>query len=311
MAKNKPTKQHYVPTCYLREFVDPKDGLLWIFSKDGKSVRRQKPEKTFTSKHLYTIDVKGNKDYKIEQTLANIEGNYAGIFQSKIKERLPLSDYEHIVLCVFVAAQLQRTLSMKKNQEGFVQQIIDHGRQLLMVHGRGTNSKQIREWESYKNDIHKLQLVEGLPFLTNILYKMSVAFICSANPKKHWFITSDDPCTLFNPDLQWQRFYGPGFGQKNVQLTLPLSPEITVLFCWANYHGYSLADGHTVEEMMNRMTRGHCYKEFVLPSGSKKWIWFSRVPLDPIFLIKMIKTRLRFLLHDAKTWWRMRKYKKL
>jgi hypothetical protein len=308
MAKNKPIKQHYVPACYLREFVDPSDGLLWVFSKDGKSVRRQKPEKTFTSNHLYTINIRGDKNYRIEQTLSNIEGNYAGIFQNKIKKKLPLTDYEHIVLCVFVAAQLQRTLRMKKNQENFIQQIVEHGQQMAMVHN--ADFKQRQKWESHKNDIHKLQLIEGLPFLTNILYQMSVAFICSANPQKHWFITSDDPCTLFNPDLQWQRFYGPGFGQKNVQLTMPLSPEITVLFCWANYHGYSLADGHTVEEMMNRMTRGHCYKEFVSPFGNKKWVWFSRIPLDPIFLIKVIRTKLRFFLHDAKAKWRRRKYKR-
>ncbi len=308
--KSNPKRQHYVPACYLREFVDPRDGLLWVFSKDGKNVRRQKPEKTFTSNHLYTINISGNKDYRIEQTLSNIEGNYAGIFQNKIKKKLPLTDYEHIILCVFVAAQLQRTLRMKKNHENFIQQIIEHGKQLLIVHGKDTNSKQMQEWESYKNDIHKLQLLDGLPFLTNILHQMSVAFVCSANAQKHWFITSDDPCTLFNPDLQWQRFYGPGFGQKNVQLTMPLSPEITVLFCWANYHGYSFANAHTVEEMMNRMTRGHCHKEFVSPSGNRKWVWFSRVPLDPIFLIKVLKTRFRFFLHDIKAKWRRRKYKR-
>jgi len=303
-----PKNQHYVPACYLREFVDQRDGLLWIFSKDGKNVRRQKPEKTFTSKHLYTINIKGNKDYHVEQTLSNIEGNYASIFKNKIKKRLPLNDYEHIVLCVFVAAQLQRTLRMKKNQENFIQQIIEHGQQMAMAHN--ADFKEKKEWESYKNDIHKLQLVEGLPFLTNILYQMSIAFICSVNPKRNWFITSDDPCNLFNPDLQWQRFYGPGFGQKNVQLTMPLSPEITVLFCWANYHGYSLADSHTVEDMMNRMTRGHCYKEFVSPSGKKKRVWFRMFPLDPFFLLKVAKTRLRFLVHDLKAKWRQRKYKR-
>jgi hypothetical protein len=310
MAKNKPTKQHFVPRCYLSEFADPNDGLLWIFSKDGKNLRRSNPKKTFVSNNLYTIKIKGIKDYRIEQTLSSIEGRYATIFKDKIKKKLPLSDYEHIILCIFVAAQLQRTLSMKKNQENFIQQIIDHGKQLLMVHGRDTNSKQIQEWKAYKNDIHKLQLVEGLPFLTDVLYKMSIAFICSANPKKHWFITSDDPCTLFNPDLQWQH-HGPGFGQKNVQLTMPLSPEIMVLFCWANYHGYSLVDAHTVEEMMNRMARGHCYKEFVSPSGNKKWIWFSRVPLDLMFIIKAMKMQIRFFLHDIKIKWRERKYKKI
>mgnify|MGYP001612564726 CR=1 FL=1 len=67
---------------------------------------------------------------------------------------------------------------------------------------------------------------------------------------------------------------------------------------------------NTVEEMMNRMTRGRCHKEFVSPSGNRKWIWFSRVPLDPIFLIKVLKTRFRFFLHDIKAKWRRRKYKR-
>jgi hypothetical protein len=59
---------------------------------------------------------------------------------------------------------------------------------------------------------------------------MSLAFLCIKNTEKHWFITSDDPCVFFNPDLQWQHFYGPGFGQEKIQLTLALSPEITVMF---------------------------------------------------------------------------------
>jgi len=291
-----PVNQHFVPACYLREFVDPKDGFLWIFSKDGKKIRRQKPEKTFRSNHLYTIKISGQKDYSIEQNLSSIEGQYAGIFKNKIKKKLPLLDYEHIILCIFVAAQLQRTLRMKKHQENFVQQIIDKGEQMAKAHN--VIFKQKEEWELYKKDIHKLQLVEGLPFLSNILSQMNIAFICSSNLKSHWFITSDEPCTLFNQDLQWQRFDGPGFGQKNIQLTMPLSPEITVLFCWVNYKGYSYANNNMIEEMLNRMTRGHCYKEFVSPFNKKKNIWFRKYPLDLLFLIKVIKTKLRFFIHD-------------
>jgi hypothetical protein len=302
---NNPKNQHFVPACYLREFVDPWDGFLTIFSRDGKNKRRQKPEKTFQSNHLYTIEVKGSKDFRIEETLSKIEGDYATIFRDKIKKKLPLSERDHITLCIFIAAQLQRTLSFKRNQENFAQQIIEHGEQIAMAHG--VDFKERAKWESYKKDIHKLALVEGLPFLTNILHQMSIAFICSSDPKRYPYITSDNPCVLFNPDLQWQRFYGPGFGQKNIQLTVPLSPEIAVLFCWAPFHGYSWAWGTLVEDI-NRMTRNHCDKEFISPTGKTKTIWFWRVPLDPIFIIKVIRRESSYKIHKLKTWWQYKRY---
>lgn len=296
-----PKNQHYVPACYLREFANPKDGFVWIFGKDGKTKRRQKPEKTFTSNHLYTIDVKGTKNYHIEKTLASIEGEYATLFRDKIKKKLPLTEYEHIVFCIFIAAQLQRTLRFKRNQENFIQQLIDYGKQIAIVHG--VESKQVANWEAYKKDIHKLELLESLPDLVEILHKMSIAFLCSVNPQNHWFITSDDPCNLFNPDLQWQRFYGPGFGQKNVQLTVPLSPEITVLFCWVNYHGYSTISAGEVENI-NRMTRAHSDKEFVSTTDKTKFIWFFRVPLDPIFWFKIARNEVPTLIYKLKRYWR-------
>src|SRR5271157_1156032 len=100
MAKNKPRKQHTVPACYLREFINPNDGLLWVFSKNGKSKEQKKPEKTFRSNNVYTIKFKGTKNYIIEETLSNIESRYAGIFREKIKKKLPLSEYEHMIFCI-------------------------------------------------------------------------------------------------------------------------------------------------------------------------------------------------------------------
>src|SRR6266481_5763430 len=226
MAKNKkknsgPKNQHFVPRCYLSEFTDPntpvgQEPYVWVFDKDGKNPRKKAPKNIFTETHLYTFEFNGEKDFTIEKSLSAIESKYAYIFRSKIKEKKPLSESDHAYLCAFVAAQLQRTLRFKQNQENFIQQLIEHGTQMAMAHGV-TDSPQVRAWQEYKKDIHKLQLVDGVPFLANILMQMSLAFLCSKNPTKHWFLTSDDPCVLFNPDLQWQKFYGPGFGQQNVQ----------------------------------------------------------------------------------------------
>lgn len=305
-----PVKQHFVPKCYLSEFTDPNtpkdyEPYLWVFSKDGKEKKKRSPSNIFTENHLYTINFEGEKDFSIETNLSKIEGKFVEVMKT-IKSKKPLSDYEHACLSIFVAAQLQRTLRFKRNQEGFIQQLIDHGTQMSLAHGV-TDSKQVREWKEYKKDIHKLQLMDGLPFLSNIIKQMNIAFLCSSNTIKHPFISSDDPCVLFNPDLQWQRFYGPGFAQKNVQLTLPLSPGITVMFTWANYHGYGLLTGSDVENL-NRMTRGHCDKEFISCSPNRRWVWFHRLPLDPVFFMKFLKYQSRLLIHDIKLRWSERKY---
>mgnify|MGYP005615719843 CR=1 FL=1 len=304
--QNGPKNQHFVPRCYLSEFTDPNtpkgyEPYVWVFSKDGKSKKRKAPANIFTENHLYTIDFNGEKDFSIETNLSKIEGKFAEVMKV-IKNKKPLSAHEHAYLCIFIAAQLQRTLSFKRNQENFIQQLIDRGTQISLVHGV-TDSKQVKEWTEYKKNIHKLQLMEGLPFLSNIIQQMNIAFLCSPNVKKHPFISSDNPCVLFNPDLQWQRFYGPGFGQKNVQLTLPLSPEITVLFSWSNYHGYGQLRGSDVENL-NRMSRSHSDKEFISCSTKKKWIWFHRLPIDPIFFLKFLTYKCKLVLHDIRLKWK-------
>lgn len=106
---------------------------------------------------------------------------------------------------------------------------------------------------------------------------MSVAFLIA--PKGVKFLTSDDPCNLFNPDLQWQKFYGAGLGQKNIQVTLPLSPEILLCMSWSNLRGYIKWDKSWSDEA-NRMIVGKCYKYFISNGPRIKWRWMRRFPLD-------------------------------
>lgn len=310
--KNKgPHDQHFVPRCYLSEFTDPntppgQEPYVWVFDRDGKNPHKRAPKNIFTETHLYTFEFNGEKDFSMEQSLSAIETKYAYIFRHKIKQKKPLSETEHAYLCAFVAAQMVRTPRFKENQENFIQQLIDHGTQMALAHGV-TDSPQVRQWQEYKKDAHKLMMVDGIPYVANILMQMSVAFLCSKDPTKHWFVTSDDPCVFFNPDLQWQRFYGPGFAQQNIQLTLALSPEITVMFTWANFRGYSYIGGSNIESMLNRMTRSHADKEFIAPYPKPKWIWFSRVPLDLFFLGRVVKNETKMFFHKMRSKWRYRK----
>src|SRR2546426_11068638 len=124
-----PKRHHYVPQCYLREFVDPKtppgyEPYVWIFSKDGKKKEKRAPKNTFNQTDLYTVEIRGQKNYAIETSLAQLEGRYAEIVRQKIKNHLPLTEQEHVVLCAFVAAMMQRTLRVKVKLESFIDQVI-------------------------------------------------------------------------------------------------------------------------------------------------------------------------------------------
>jgi len=292
---SKPKKQHYVTECYLREFIDPNtpvgyEPYVWIFDKNGKNRRKKSPSNIFTSTDLYTIKVAGRaKNYYIEMTLSKIESEYANVFQKKIKKKLPLSEYEHIILCIFVATTLQRTLRQKDNLEQFLDELINHGEIIAKHHG--VVSKNVENLREYKKNAHKISILSMLSEITQLLSRMSVAFLCvDASGSK--FITSDDPCTLFNPELQWQRFYGPGLGQDKVEVHLPLSPEIMLCLSWANFRGYIEIKKSKIEDS-NRMTRANCYKYLISHTPKTKWIWLRKYPLNLFFIIKVLKYRIR------------------
>lgn len=293
-SKSEPKKQHFVPNgSYLAGFVDPntpqgQKPYVWLFSKDGKKKYPNTPDKLFRVKHLYTRKSQGQKDYSIETTLSQIEGQYATIFREKIKKRLPLNDVEHIMLCAFVSTMLFRTVSQKENIEGFLDELIEMTEAMERQHG--VPPKKSLEIRAAKENAHKEGVLNKLPDIADILYQMDVAFLCS-DSERHKFITSDDPCSLFNPDLQWQKVYGPGLLQNKVQLTMPLSPEITVCFSWQNLKGYINIEGSRVEDL-NRLTRFQCHEHFVSSRPKKNFIWFLKFPISFAFLLKVFRERI-------------------
>ncbi|MFX0139405.1 MAG: DUF4238 domain-containing protein [Candidatus Hodarchaeota archaeon] len=292
---SEPKKQHYVTECYLREFVDPNtpvgyEPYVWRFDKNGKNRRKKSPSNIFTGTDLYTIEVAGRvKNYSVEMTLSTIESKYANVFQKKIKKKLPLSEYEHIVLCTFVAITLQRTLRKKDNIEQFLDELIDHGEKIAKLHG--VLSKNVENLKKYKKNAFKLSILDLLSEIVHLLFRMNVAFLC-VDDSGSKFITSDDPCILFNPKLQWQRFSGPGLGQRDIEVILPLSPEIILCLSWSNFRGYIEIKKSKIEDL-NRMIRAHSYKYFISHTPKTKWIWFRKYPLNLFFIIKVLKHRIK------------------
>ena len=292
---SEPKNQHIVPQCYLKQFVDPntppgQEPYVWIFDRGSKKGKKRAPKNILTEADFYTLKLRtGKKDYTIEETLSQIESKYSTVFEGKIKHKLPLDDRDHIFLCAFVAAMLQRTVKQKESMEAFLDQLITMAEEAERIHG--ATPKTSVELKQMKENAHKLGIVQMIPIITRILFQMNLAFLCSNGHNS--FITSDAPCYLFNSHLQWQRFNGPGLGQKHVEVRMPLSPKISACFSWAyNFRGYLKIDSYWIHES-NRMVFGHGHEYFIANSRKIERRWFHRFPLDPIFVWKMLRNEAR------------------
>ncbi len=288
-----PKNQHIIPQCYLKQFIDPDtpkghEPYVWIFERGSKIGRNKAPKNILAATDFYTLKTEfGGKDYTIEKSLSQIESDYAILFETKIKKKLPLDPFEHIILCSFVAAMWQRTLKQKKNVESMLDQVIDMVTKMEKAHGMPP--KKSLELKEDRENFTKISLIKMIPHITKILLRMNVAFLYGG--KAGSFITSDAPCFLFNSQLQWQHFYGPGLMQRNVEVRMPLSPEIAVCFSWVNnLRGYLQIDADLIHES-NRMVFGHSHEHFIANSKKIKRGWFRRFPLDPIFILKIFKNR--------------------
>jgi hypothetical protein len=108
-----PRDQHVIPRCYLKQFVDRhtppgQEPYVWIFERHSKKGKRKAPKNILTETDVYTFKGKDTgKDYVLERTLAQIEGDYASVYDRSICRKIPLNQKEHAILCAFVAAMLQ------------------------------------------------------------------------------------------------------------------------------------------------------------------------------------------------------------
>lgn len=304
---DKPKRQHYVPQCYLKEFATPdsindKEPLIWIFSKNKRVGRIDKIKNVLFAKDLYTIDAGGKKDYSIEISLGNIESEYTKVYREKILKGLPLSKRDHFVFCVFISALMQRTLRHKDSLEKFLDEVIEKMEKLDEAHN--TKSKIVEDYKKLKKNSHKLNLFKIIPDITDVLKRMSLSFVCAQNISSK-YITCDDPCIMFNPDLQWQRFYGYGLAQKSIELTITLSPDVMAVFSWQNLKGYITTTNSRIEDH-NRMVRSHAYKYYLLNNPKPKLIWFSRYPLNIVFLVRVFIHKFKERMFRIKNLWMMR-----
>lgn len=226
-------KQHYVARCYLQPFADPSTGLVNVLSLLRKKNYTQKPENILTENHMYTIKLThGGGSFVVEDTLANIEGKYAKIFEEKLSKRLPLTAEERVHLSVFVAATLERTKQKRNNLTNFINKTIEMTKK--MEEAKNLPKSDLREQlESFAPNAHAAILYQNLPFSSQLVHNLKFCFVSPKNKKLN-FLTSSRPCVIYSPSrveaYGFKSIYSsPGFIDKDLELTLPLSPSLALM----------------------------------------------------------------------------------
>lgn len=225
-------RQHYVPRSYLRNFSPDGGKSIGIFNL--------RQSKVIPSGGLYTQcyeDYFYGKDPKLEKALATgVEGPTSAVFSSIISEgKLPSPmTEEYANLLVFMLLQSARTLSSNEEGEELAREF---GNRLLkkMALVSGRFSPDELEGVELKMD-HPVnmsirQSVAMLPLVLDLRAKLLT------NRTAYKFITSDNPVAKTNQYLLGAFEGGvAGWAVTGLQVFIPISPELTLMFYDGNIY---------------------------------------------------------------------------
>jgi len=290
-------KQHYIPQSYLKSWCDPDkpegyDEYVWMFSYDGESVKRKSPKNIFYETDMYTItDEKGNRILDIEHGLSGLEGKFALIREKKLSSLLKPSLEERNYILLFVAAMHNRTVAVKEHLTSEWGKVVELGNLVKQSYENGTPEQRkalesvgslnndepsftLDEVEKFHNEPMQTIMIPRIIAEFNLYTKMHLS-ILNTNDEVG-FITSDNPCVWFDPEaFKRPPFYqSVGLGNKNVEVTLPISPKQAILISHTPLPLYLNVDMRTVDSI-NRKTRFQADKYYVVNKHYKKDYWFK------------------------------------
>lgn len=294
-------KQHFVPACYLKAWLDthclPNHmPYVWVFDKNGSNPRRKAPSNLFTETDLYTIQkFDGSRDLSIEHGLAELESKFTIIRKSKFNFNRDLTLEQRAYICTFVAAAQFRTTSSRDHHSGQWSNIAARADELKIAMDKATPEQKkaysrIVTPSSTKGSLTheqvkqlakspiQLMMPPIIGIVTPILMKMHMAILCTDDPVG--FITSDNPCVWYDPESYKlpPLYRSPALFSKTIEVTMPISPKQCLLFNWQNLEGYQNIDSNVLDSL-NLRHRVFCDNNYIVNVNSKNEAWFDEPPM--------------------------------
>lgn len=223
--------QHYIPKFYLRNFsYQGNKKQLGVFNIFNQIYVQKAKLKTQGSKNFFY-----GIDGKIEDELANIEGQLAKVLKNIIQDKTLPSKYSaaHHNLLFFVTLTDLRNPVKIENIKNMVEQTKDR---ILEIDPK-TDIKKLLPDINHE-DFIKMSL-SNIPSSSNNMLDLDYKILI--NKTNIPFITSDYPIVKYNQFLEQKNWKlgKTGYRLVGLQIFIPLNAEITLLFFDSNIYKVS------------------------------------------------------------------------
>jgi len=284
-SKKQITKdQHWIPRFYLSQFVDKAivkgRPEFWVYEtaralKEEKYEPTRQTPKSFANKNFF-YETPVLPTNTIEDILQKIEDKFAKVLESKMLKGLELTEKDKYWVSLFIGTFETRTIASKENIDSFNKRLLEQAISLEKQYANGRVS-----------DTHKklVNSIDGnIAFAQQIAVAMEMnrwsiisdfQFLTIKEDSDYHFLTGNNPVCLYDM-TEMNGFYGIAPLSPTVEVTVPLTPKITLFINNTGKSGYLDLSYNLnyVEEVNNRTL--HYNSEFLISSKKVDHYFFER-----------------------------------
>ncbi|MCW6111617.1 DUF4238 domain-containing protein [Clostridium sporogenes] len=220
MEKN---KQHYIPRFYLGLFTDSKTPInqkpyVWILDRKKCSIKNRAPRNiAFKNGFNNIIDENGKISKIIEDEFGKIETKASTIIKKLINIKC-INKSEQLELCKFIYTMRLRTPYFKDTFKEIIK------------------TREYRsQFDKYMGDVDISpelamdSVIRTCNLTSHYLLKMNWSLLIA--PNEGYFITSDNPVVVLDPEAPKLRFCG-FTNSEETKIIFPLSPKVCLYGAW-------------------------------------------------------------------------------
>lgn len=247
---NIPTRNHYIPQFYLRNFSQDKENVYRLDKTNSEIQRLPIPVVGF-QKNLYTYLTKSGKRKSLEQMFSQMEGLAANAID-KLRSRKQLTIQERSDLSMFLGSQMVRTPAYQKQMLSAHQELAtkrlrislkmtppERIQQILKERGESVSIEKAKDLIDFGTNEDRSTVHFDYPpgywiknMLTLTLELYPIFEICNWEVRhsvtSFGFLTSDHPFMLI-PGEKPHPFYGVGLLTPKAKKVIPLAADMCLV----------------------------------------------------------------------------------
>lgn len=237
MEKN---RQHYIPRFYLELFTDPKtpinyDPYVWVLDKKKYSIKNKAPRNiAFQNGYNNIIDENGKVSKIVEDEFGKIETKASKIIKKLINIEY-INRSERLELGKFIYTMRARTPYFRYTFKEVVE-----SKEYISQFDKYIGDKDISP------DLAMDSVIRTGNLISHYLLKMNWSLLIA--PNEGYFITSDNPVVVLDPEAPKLRFCGFA-NSEETKIIFPLSPKVCLYGCWKKKRIVEYLNKNSVDEL--------------------------------------------------------------